>query len=123
MKEWIDMLGTTFTGRLSFCLSALVAVLIAACFVPAFAQESRGSIEGRILDKTGALIPNVAVSATNVATNVSTKTTSNHEGNYVLSFLVSGLYQVSASADGFKTVQTQNLELRIHDRLQVDLTP
>src|SRR6185436_10751521 len=71
---------------------------------------------------TGAMIPNVAVEATNAATNVSIKTTSNSDGNYVLSFLVPGIYQVSASSNGFKTVQTQNIELRIHDRLQVDLT-
>ena len=85
------------------------------------AQESRGSIRGRILDTTGAVVPGVTVTARNEATNVAIPTSTNAEGTYSLLFLVPGNYTVTASAQGFKTTQRPNIELRIHDDIQVDL--
>src|SRR5262249_48403707 len=52
----------------------------------------------------------------------SVSTTSDAQGNYTIAFLLPGVYTLSASATGFKTVQTGNIEVRIHDRLQMDLT-
>ncbi len=108
--------------RVPLCLSALLTVLIVVCVIPASAQETRGGFGGSTLDRTGAAVPNATIIATNVATNVSVKTTSDAQGNYTIAFLIPGSYTLSASAPGFKTVQTTNIEVRIHDRLQVDLT-
>jgi hypothetical protein len=84
------------------------------------AQETRGSIQGRITDSSGAVVPNATVKATNNATNVAIETRSNNEGTYTLPFLVPGIYNVTAGAAGFKTARKDSLELRIHEMLQLD---
>jgi len=83
------------------------------------AQETRGSIEGRLADPSEAAIAGAEIAATNRATNVAYRTTSNAEGNYTLLFLTPGEYTVSVTAKGFKTPR-RDVELRIHERLQLD---
>ena len=115
------MLFTTTNNRIraagSLCLMAFLSSL------PVLAQETRGSIQGRVMDSTGAVVPNVTVTAVNVGTNVTSKTRSNAEGSYNLLFLPPGIYDISAAAaQGFKTVRRPGIELQIHQRLQIDLT-
>ena len=64
----------------------------------AMAQESRGTIQGRLVDASGAVVPDAVVTATNVATNTSIKAVSNSEGAYNLLYLLPGTYALSASA-------------------------
>jgi len=85
-------------------------------------QEMRGNIQGIVRDTSSALVPKATVTATNVASRVTINATSNEEGTYNLLFLLPGVYNLSASASGFKTVRRDNVELRIAERLQVDLT-
>jgi hypothetical protein len=101
-------------------MTALIAVLIMLGGAPAGAQETRGSIGGRVVDSSGALVPNVTVTATNLATNVKLKAVSNHEGSYQILFVLPGVYSVSASIAGFKAARQDNIEIRIHERVQVD---
>ena len=98
-------------------LGALLVVM-----APCFSQEVRGTIQGRVMDASGAVIPGAAITATNTATNVASKSTTNDEGAYNLLFLTPGTYTVTASAKGFKTVRRESVQLQIHERLQVDLT-
>jgi hypothetical protein len=92
------------------------------CIPAAWAQETRGSIEGRVTDGSGAVIPGAAVSATNVEANITTKVTSNSQGAYALQFLVPGVYDMNVSAKGFKTSIRKDIRLPIHERLQVDFS-
>src|SRR5437660_6223508 len=80
-------------------------------------QETRGSFQGKIQDNSGALIPGATVTATNVATNVAVTTKSNAEGAYNLLFLLPGVYNVTANANGFKTMRRDDLQLPIHERV------
>jgi hypothetical protein len=87
----------------------------------AFGQDFRGAITGRITDESGAVLPGVAVTATNVATNGGSTSTSNSEGAYSILYLTPGRYTVVAELSGFKTLQRQGIEVRIGDRLTLDL--
>jgi hypothetical protein len=100
----------------------LVTVALPFCFttLPARAQETRGSIQGRVVDTTNAAVPNATVKATNTATNVTIETRSNSEGNYILPLLIPGNYDLAASANGFKMTARKDIELRIHETLQLD---
>ncbi len=60
-------------------LAGVVLFLLAAALD---AQDPRGRVLGRVMDDSGAVIPNVEVKATNLATNVTTATQSNEQGNY-----------------------------------------
>ena len=86
------------------------------------AQDFRGGITGRITDTSGARMPGVTVTATNTATNVASSTTTNSDGDYAILFLNPGHYALSAELQGFKKIVRQNLEVRVGEKLGVDLT-
>jgi hypothetical protein len=86
-----------------------------------FGQETRGTIRGRVVDATGAVIANVSVSATNVATNVTISTTSNADGNYEIFYLLPGNYRLTATLTGFKSYRREGIELRIGDRVVIEI--
>ncbi len=83
------------------------------------AQETRGAILGRVLDSSGAVIAGVTVRATSLATNVAVTVRSNAEGNFELSFLLSGEYRLTAEMSGFKSYRREPVEVRVGDRVSV----
>ena len=100
-------------------ISALVAILLAV--TPLLAQETRGSLVGRVTDPTGAVVPGVKLEVAHKQTGVATKTISNQEGLYQLLYLVQGIYNLTASSPGFKTLAREGIEIRINDRLELNL--
>jgi len=100
----------------------LIAALIVACAAATqLAQEFRGSITGRVVDNNGAGVANAAVTVTNTATNTSSSTTTNEHGDYTALYLIPGSYSVTVEATGFKKSTRQNIEIRVGDKLQIDL--
>ncbi|MEK7407446.1 MAG: carboxypeptidase-like regulatory domain-containing protein, partial [Acidobacteriota bacterium] len=102
---------------LTFSVMVLLA-LAATC--PA--QEARGSILGRVSDPSGAVIPGASIKITNTATGVSTPAATNEQGNYLAPYLIPGPYRIEAESRGFKRVVRDGIELRVNDRLEVNLT-
>ena len=100
------------------CLSL---VLVAAMVAAAGAQEFRGAITGKVTDQSGANLPGVTVTATNVATNVATTTTANSQGEYNLLYLTPGTYTVTTELSGFKKLVREGIEVRVGDRIALDL--
>src|SRR5215475_10175480 len=88
--------------------------------VVAWTQESRAIISGAITDPQGAVVPAAVVEAKNLDTNVSSKAVSNDHGLYTIPPLNPGVYSVTVSAAGFKTVIRRSVELRVADRVAVD---
>ena len=104
-------------------LPELIVLCIAAMLcVSVHGQESRGSVLGKISDGSGAMVVGAEVKATNQATNVTTMAVTNAEGNYQLLFLNPGLYTITSAMAGFKSFEKTNLEVRINDRLGLDIT-
>ena len=95
--------------------------VLAACAGTALAQDFRGSVAGRISDASGGRLPGVTVTATNLATNVDTTTTTGAEGEYAILYLAAGTYRVTAELSGFKKVIRDGVEVRIGDRVPIDL--
>ncbi|HKC85974.1 MAG TPA: carboxypeptidase-like regulatory domain-containing protein, partial [Blastocatellia bacterium] len=101
---------------------ALIATLIVACGAAiGSAQEFRGSITGRVVDNSGAAVAHANVTVTNAATNTSSSTTTNGDGDYTALYLTPGSYSVTVEATGFKKATRQNIEIRVGDKLQIDL--
>ncbi|MEO7271188.1 MAG: carboxypeptidase regulatory-like domain-containing protein, partial [Vicinamibacterales bacterium] len=96
-------------------------VLLVAVVRGAAAQDFRGAIGGTVTDSSGGRTPGVTVTAVNVATNGTSSTTTDHEGAYTLRYLTPGTYSVTAELSGFKKLVRQNVEVRIGDRLELDL--
>jgi carboxypeptidase family protein/TonB-dependent receptor-like protein len=99
-----------------------VVLALAAASLNASAQDFRGGITGRVLDSQNARMPGVSVTVTNTATNVASTTTTNGEGDYAVLFLNPGTYKVTAELSGFKKVVRDNIEVRIGEKIDVNLT-
>ncbi len=88
----------------------------------ALALAQTGSqITGTITDKSGAAVPGVKITATNTETAVSRETISTDSGAYTIPALPPGLYAISATKDGFKTIKQERLSLEVNAILRVDL--
>jgi len=84
------------------CISALL-VLFLVTAVSSSAQIITGEITGTVTDPSGAAVPGAAVTATCAATNASRTIATGDSGSYVLSNLPPCSYNLSVSAQGFKT--------------------
>jgi len=73
----------------------------------AFAQSTNATLNGTILDSTGAAVPGAGITVLNTGTNATQKTESTDSGAYTVGQLAPGLYTVTVEKSGFrKTVQT-----------------
>ena len=97
----------------------LLVLFVLAC--AAYAQETRGTIVGRVTDPAGALVPGAEVRATNVATGVSAVSKSNEAGNFVLPYLLPGGYTLQAELTGFKKFVREGIEVRVNDTIEVNI--
>ncbi len=104
--------------RRIFSLIAITMILATM----GWAQETRGTIVGRVSDASSAVIPNAEVQVTNKAMGTSVSLKTNQEGLYTAPLLLPGLYQVTVTASGFKKLVRDNVELRVADRIEVNGT-
>jgi hypothetical protein len=68
-------------------------------------------IQGTVSDPTGAVLPGVKLTATNVGTNLSYQSESKAEGNFVFLNLPVGTYKVVATSSGFRTFTATGITL------------
>src|SRR5437773_6325112 len=91
-------------------LAAAGLLLLISLPLESSAQVS-ASIGGSVSDPTGALIPGVEVSATNVNTGISTSQLTNEAGAYQIPSLQPGTYRLKAALAGFQTATRANIPL------------
>jgi len=94
-------------------LLMLMAVCSAA---PAFAQGgagSTGSIQGQVVDESGAMVPGVSVTATSPILLVPQSTTTNTQGLYRFPGLPAGTYKLAFEMPGFRTVNRDGIRIGI----------
>src|SRR5579871_2379940 len=89
-------------------MKAIVACLLAsllAMSVMVYAQGvgSSGDIRGVVRDPSGAVLPNVSVTATDTATGYQRTTTTDNSGQYHFTGLPPATYDVTTKAEGFAT--------------------
>ncbi|HZQ41904.1 MAG TPA: carboxypeptidase-like regulatory domain-containing protein [Acidobacteriaceae bacterium] len=91
----------------------LVCSLCVGAFLPsALGQLSTtGSINGTVVDTSGALIAGAKVTIVQSATHTVTQTVSNSDGNFVQNGLNSGHYEVTIAAPGFANYRETNIYL------------
>src|SRR5687768_18129590 len=103
-------------------LCGVSTLLVSAVLLTAVsAQEFRGSITGRVVDSTAAILPGATVSATNAATNVTVTSVTNDAGVYSLLYLLPANYTVSFELPGFKRL-VRTVDVRVGDRIALDVT-
>jgi Carboxypeptidase regulatory-like domain len=80
----------------------LVGLLLPAA-AAAQARLTGADLSGTIADQTGAVLPGVIVTATNVDTNVARSATTDQRGRYTIAALPPGTYRIVAEMPGFVT--------------------
>lgn len=84
-----------------------------------FAQDPRGSIAGRVVDQSDAVVIGAKVQVTNVQTGVAAGVNSNETGTFRIPFLMPGTYRLTVEMRGFKTYAQPALDLRTGDALDL----
>lgn len=74
------------------------------------AQTSKGTIAGTVTDASGAGVPGATVTAQSAMGEARTTTTGGY-GEYRISAILPGIYQVKVSANGFTTVVLDHVEV------------
>ena len=83
-------------------------------------SQTLGSIVGEIKDPSGAVAPNVKVTAINTETNVSRETLTNTAGIYTFPALIPGNYTIKVEASGFQLMRRSNIELQVQQTASID---
>jgi hypothetical protein len=107
--------------RVVFTYLSISFVFLHMVIAPVFGQEVRGSITGRVVDGTNAAVAAAKVTVTNLGMNTSTAVKTDEAGNYSVLFLAPGSYSVTVEAQGFKKLLHQGIEVRVSDKLTLDL--
>lgn len=100
-------------------LSAIAACAFASCL---YGQAVSGSLLGAITDASGAIIPSAHVTILEVNTGVSRSTATSSSGNYVFPDLPPGTYTVTVTAQGFKKVTRERVDVVVNTSVRVDLS-
>ena len=103
-------------------LILLIASAVLTFTLPAAAQQDTATITGIITDESGAVVPDAAITVTNVATNISVRTQSDSAGAYVVPSLRPGEYSVTTERSGFPKVVRSGITLQIAQVARIDVT-
>ncbi|MGH9334799.1 MAG: carboxypeptidase regulatory-like domain-containing protein, partial [Vicinamibacteria bacterium] len=96
----------------SLWLAMLTALSLAA--TPASSQTiGSGTIDGRVVDATGAVLPGVAVTIANSDTGFSRTVTTDENGRFRVPLLPAGPYALTAELSGFQTLRRDGLVLNV----------
>ena len=96
----------------------LVGILF-TCVMGVSAQTYRGTIRGTIYDPRGAVIPGAEITLTSKETGEERTVTSNGQGQYSISSLRPGEYEIKVAAQNFKT-STRTVDVPVNQELRVD---
>ncbi|MDZ7637014.1 MAG: carboxypeptidase regulatory-like domain-containing protein [Bryobacterales bacterium] len=98
-------------------------MLLLVCFAISSPVWGQGTVTifGIVQDGSGALIPGAEVSVTNTRTGVGRTTVSNESGNYIVTQLPIGDYNLRVQAEGFKAYVQQGISVQVDDNRQINV--
>src|SRR5262249_52155719 len=87
---------------------------------PIFGQAAKAELIGNVRDQNRALIPQATITLTDT-TNQQTISAPAGDGLYIITNLKPGVYDVTASANGFKQTLRKGVRLATGERVRLDL--
>src|SRR5438552_14109144 len=103
-------------------LLAAATLLCLVLSIQTFAQTSNATLGGTVSDATGALIPGVAITATNNGTGIVNTVVTNDAGAYQFASLQTGTYTVTAELPGFQTQTRNGVALGVSQQVRLNFT-
>jgi hypothetical protein len=92
------------------------------CALQANAQQTLGSLNGTVVDATGAAVTGATVKVTDAAINVTATTTTQKTGSFQIFNLPIGTYTVSVGHDGFDTTQISGIAVQESQAKTINVT-
>jgi hypothetical protein len=102
-----------FASVLALVLGLVCAMLMLSAPCRTLADNLYASIRGTVTDETGAVVPGVNLTATNVATGVAYTAVSGENGDYAFLQLPIGDYVVEAKKTGFVDFKAAGIHLQL----------
>ena len=99
--------------RIGFRLTCFLVVLLTFSLIPrcALAQTSKGTIAGTITDPAGGAISGATVTAQSTQLGENRTTVTGTYGEYRITAVLPGIYQIKVTANGFATLVFDNVEV------------
>jgi hypothetical protein len=94
---------------------ARLGLVVLAAFIitlPGLAQQTLGSVNGTVVDPSGAAVTGASVTVSNAAINVSESTTTQKTGFFQIFNLPIGIYVVKIGHDGFETEELKEIAVQ-----------
>src|SRR5216684_1972662 len=105
------------TARIAFT----IALLLIAVGSSLAQVGNQGTIQGTVVDQTGAVVPGAEITATRTATGATFKTTSTNDGFFEFPILPVGTYDLQARRSGFTALMDKGVELHVGAKLNLKL--
>ena len=99
---------------------SIACLLVTFFTTPGLGQGLQTGVVGNVRDASGGVIPGVAITVTNRATAVARTAVTDTEGNFLVTSLVAGGYDVRAELSGFKVAVRQNVPVQTDNTVRVD---
>ena len=115
-------LVSRFQRRGLHAISLVVLFAISGTSARLFGQADQAAIAGDVTDSSGAVVSNATVTLTSVDTNLTLKRTLNESGSYSFSPIKIGNYRLLVEAQGFQSVQQDNIHLDLQQHLTLNLS-
>ena len=97
-----------------------LALLVSLMTCPSVWAQATAQISGTVRDQSGAVLPGVAVTATQSETGIARTAVTNETGSYVLSNLPLGPYRIEAALTGFRTFVQTGIVLQVNSNLAIN---
>jgi hypothetical protein len=109
------------TNRSIWLRLAFAALLVTTPLM--IAQTTTATLSGTVVDKAGAVLPNVKITVLNTATAAKREVSTNPQGDFSVALLPPGKYSLRAVREGFARIEIPNITLNTNDerRLLVNL--
>src|SRR5579871_2956016 len=101
-------------------LKLVVSVIVFA--YGAFAQNAAGTLDGRVVDASGAAIAGAQVTIENQATNVKLRVPTNADGRFYERYLLPGTYTVTVEHPGFERYIQTGILLDVEQTIALTCT-
>src|SRR5262245_44250122 len=99
---------------------AIAAFAIAIGVRSAHAQAITGTVDGRVRDAQGGVLPGTTMTAVNTATAATFVATTTSDGLYRMPYLPPGVYDVRADLTGVRSETRQGVVVRVNDSAVVE---
>src|SRR3989475_1949061 len=88
--------------------------------IQAYGQGTQSTILGSVTDSSGGAVPGATVTVKNQGTGIERSLATNESGDYRIAGLEAGVYQVSITAQGFKSYVRTDIDLNVSQIKRVD---